>query len=123
MKTLQILFVMLGFCISNSTQAQQKAKQKDSTKVDSVKVDKNNFADLQSKTITGIFGENLDGKSTGKKLGFLELLEKMDLTQEQKLEYKNMYYAQAKELSQKQNDSLSKAIEKKILETKATTKE
>ncbi|MAX71149.1 MAG: hypothetical protein CMC76_08625 [Flavobacteriaceae bacterium] len=114
---------MLGFCISNSTQAQQKAKQKDSTKVDSVKVDKNNFADLQSKTITGIFGENLDGKSTGKKLGFLELLEKMDLSPEQKLEYKNMYYAQAKELTQKQKDSLGKAIEKKILEVKATTKE
>ncbi|MBG6128792.1 hypothetical protein IWQ47_000516 [Aquimarina sp. EL_43] len=73
---------------------------------------------MQTNLLSGVFGENLDGKSNGKTINFLELLEKMDIPAEQKLEYKNMYYLQAKELTQKQKDSLGSAIEKKIIEAK-----
>ena len=37
---------------------------------------------------------------------------------EQKAEYKNWYYLQSKDLTEKQKDSLGKAIEKKIMEAK-----
>jgi len=118
MKTLQILFVMLVLCISNVTQSQAKDNKKtDSNKVNK-EVNKDNFMDLGAETLTSIFGENLDGKPSGKKLSFLQLLEKMDLPKEQKEEYKNWYYLQTKDLTQKQKDSLGNALEKKILEAK-----
>lgn len=116
MKTLQILFVMLGLCISNLAQAQKK----DSTKTDTTKVKteekKDNFMDLAAGTLGDIFGENLDGKSKGKKLTFLEFLEKVDLPKDQKAEYKNWYYLHVKDLTEKQKDSLGSALEKKIKE-------
>ncbi len=73
---------------------------------------------MGSGTLGQIFGENLDGKSKNKKLSFLELLEKMDMPANQKAEYKNWYFLQAKDLTEKQKDSLGKAIEKKIMEAK-----
>ena len=42
----------------------------------------------------------------------------MDLPENQKQEYRNLYYLQAKDLTQKQKDSLGNAIGKKIKEAK-----
>ncbi len=113
MKTLQILVIILIISIINTCYAQTP---KDTIKTNTLKVKKENFMDMGAETLTQIFGENLDGKQTGKKLSFLELLNKMDMPIEQKEEYRNWYYLQSKDLTEKQKDSLSKALEKKILE-------
>ncbi|WP_179008448.1 hypothetical protein [Winogradskyella forsetii] len=110
MKTLQILLVILTILMAKPLMAQTP---KDSLQEDSTKIEKDNFLDMGAGSLTNLFGENLDGKPNGKKLSFLELIAKMDLTEEQKVEYKNLYYLQAKDLSEKQKDSLGKAIEKK----------
>ena len=73
---------------------------------------------MQAEFLTGTFGENLDGKPTGKTLSFLELLDLVNLPAEQKVEYVNWYYLHAKELTQKQKDSLGRTIEKKIKDAK-----
>ena len=119
MKILQLLLVMLAISISFGTMAQEKKTASTNLKkVDTTKVQEDNFLDMGSGTLGQIFGENLDGQSKGKKLTFLEMLEKMDMPAEQKAEYKNWYYLQAKNLTEKQKDSLGKAIEKKIMEAK-----
>tara|TARA_R110002049_G_scaffold122467_3_gene277335 strand:+ start:7105 stop:7503 length:399 start_codon:yes stop_codon:yes gene_type:complete len=114
-KLLQLLLFFLAIAISTTSMAQIK---KDSTKTEKKPVQKDNFLDMGSGTLGQIFGENLDGKSKNKKLSFLELLEKMDMPADQKAEYKNWYFLQAKDLTEKQKDSLGKAIEKKIMEAK-----
>ncbi|WP_062053496.1 hypothetical protein [Aquimarina longa] len=114
MKTIPILAIIIAFFTLQLTTAQNS----DTNTTGKNTVKKDNFLDMQTNTLSSIFGENLDGKSNGKTIGFLELLEKMDISAEQKVEYKNMYYLQAKELTQKQKDSLGKAIEKKILEAR-----
>lgn len=87
------------------------AQKKDTTKK------QDNFLDLASKSITQILGKDLDGKPSKKGIGYLDLLEKSNLPSEQKKEYKSWYYLQSKkQLTQKQKDSLGKALEKKILE-------
>ena len=121
MKTTIITVIILVFsspcfaAISTTSMAQTK---KDSTKTEKKPVQKDNFLDMGSGTLGQIFGENLDGKSKNKKLSFLELLEKMDMPANQKAEYKNWYFLQAKDLTEKQKDSLGLAIQKKILEAK-----
>lgn len=128
MKTLHIILIILAISVVNTSTAQTKKEpvksdstKSNSTKTDSTKVKKDNFLDLGAGTLSDIFGENLDGKSNGKKLSFLELLAKMDMPAEQKAEYKNWYYLQAKNLTEQQKDSLGKAIEKKIKEAQTTT--
>ena len=73
--------------------------------------------DMLSGTLTGAFGENLDGKSKGlgKGIGYLQLLEKSNLPKKEKEEYRNWYFLQAKEMTQTQKDSLGKALSKKII--------
>lgn len=108
MKTISTITLIIGFLFITKTNAQ----------TDSTTVDPNNLLDLQSKTLTSILGEDLDGESAKKPIGYLELLEKSDLSAEQKEEYKNLYYLQAKELTQKQKDSLSNALLKKMQDAK-----
>ncbi|WP_054852734.1 hypothetical protein [Olleya sp. ITB9] len=113
MKTLQLsIIALLTFTINSQAQNNQ-TKTKDSTTINS-----NNFLDKGTETLTSIFGENLDGNSTGKTLGYIELLEKSDLPEKQKIELKNQYYLLAKDLTQKQKDSLGQAIGKQIKEAK-----
>ncbi len=112
MKTSQILVISMMIFIMQLANAQQTK----TTKTEKNNLKQDNLLDMQTNVLSGLFGENLDGKPNGKTINFLELLEKMNLPTAQKLEYKNMYYLQAKELTQKQKDSLGKAIEKKILE-------
>ena len=121
MKTPIITFTILVFSVTSFAQTQSKDStiiKKDSIKIDTTKVKKDNFLDMGAGTLTQIFGENLDGKSNGKKLSFLEFLKKIDMPEAQKTEYKNWYYLQAKDLTEKQKDSLGKAIQIKILEAK-----
>ncbi|QXP50490.1 hypothetical protein H0I25_05245 [Cellulophaga sp. HaHa_2_95] len=97
-----------GFAQSNNSKNEPK---KDT-------IAKANFLDIGAGTLGQLFGENLDGESPNKKLSFLEMLEKMDMPMEQKAEYANLYFLQAKELTEKQKDSLGKSLEKKIIEAK-----
>ena len=115
MKTLPILLILLSIGITGTSYAQIK---KDTTASEKKAVQNDNFLDMGAQRLTHVFGENLDGKATGKKLSFLELLSKMDLPENQKQEYRNLYYLQAKDLTQKQKDSLGNAIGKKIKEAK-----
>jgi hypothetical protein len=119
MKTVKILVVILVFsanCFSQTKQKEVIKTTKDTIVTDTTKVKKNNLLDMQSEFLTSTFGENLDGKSNGKKISFLELLDQMDMPAEQKAEYRNWFYLQAKDLTEKQKDSLGKAIEIKIKE-------
>ncbi|RRQ50704.1 hypothetical protein DZC72_09300 [Maribacter algicola] len=86
--------------------------KKDETKKEAPKSE--NFMDLQTNTLTDLFGSDLSGTPDGKQLNFLELLEQSDLPEEQKKEWRNYYYLQSKELTQKQKDSLSLALHKKM---------
>jgi len=114
MKTLKLIFTILMVLItSNTIMAQEK-------KTDTTSIKKDNLMDMQTNILTSMLGSNLDGNVDGKSIGYLELLEKSDLTEAQKTEYKNLYYLQAKDLTKKQEDSLCKVIEKKILEAKKT---
>ncbi|MGB1210527.1 MAG: hypothetical protein ACPG41_03835 [Lacinutrix venerupis] len=113
MKTLKIILAILAFAFSVFAIAQEK-------KADSTLVKKNNLLDMGANVISQVFGSNLDGNTDGKTIGYLELLEKSDLSEAEKTEYKNLYHIQAKDLTQKQKDSLGKAIEKRILEAKET---
>ena len=112
MKTTHFIFVILAFSISSLVEAQNK----DVVKTDKSTAKTDNLLDMQTNVLTNVFGENLDGNSQGKSIGYLELLDKMDKSQEQKAQMKNIYYLQAKELNQKTKDSLGKALEQKIME-------
>ena len=111
MKLLQKFLIVLTLCTISITKAQEK-------KTDTTKVENNSYLDMGAGILTNIFGSNLDGNKDGEKLSFLEMVEKMDVPEKQKIEYKNLYYLQAKDLTQKQKDSLGQAISKQIKEAK-----
>ena len=111
MKLLKLILALLAFCFTIIAIAQEK-------KTDSTIIKKNNLLDMQTNVLTSVFGSNLDGNIDGRSIGYLELLEKSELSEAQKTEFKNLYYLQVKKLTQKQKDSLGKATERKIIETK-----
>ncbi|WP_397363547.1 hypothetical protein [Olleya sp. R77988] len=115
MKTIKTLTLIWIICFATLCQAQTKQ-----TTTDSTNVKPDNFLDMGAEVITQVFGTELDGNATGKTLSYLELLNQSDLPEDQKTEIKNLYYLQAQELTEKQKDSLGKAIEKQILEAKQT---
>ena len=112
MKTAKITLTILVFSIACVVQAQNKEATKTSNKTSK----EANLLDMQTNALTGVFGENMDGSTQGESIGYLELLEKMDLSADQKEEMTNIYYLQAKEPNQKTKDSLSKALEQKMKE-------
>ena len=116
MKTTKIIFILIAISFTSLMQAQNK----DASKTDKSTVKTDNLLDMQTNVMTSIFGENLDGKTQGEGIGYLELLDKMDISPEQKAEMTNIYYLQAKELNQKTKDSLGKALEQKIIEAQNT---
>jgi len=124
MKIVKTIVFLFMICLANQVIAQdipitEKDKTENTSKSQIVKPTKNNnFLDMQTNVLTGILGENLDGKTTGKSIGFLELLEKTELPENQKLEYRNQYYLLSKELTQRDKDSLGRAFEQKIIEAK-----
>ena len=112
MKTKHFILIILAFSISSLVEAQNQ----DAVKADKSTAKTDNLLDMQTNVLTSVFGENLDGNSQGKSTGYLELLDKMEISQEQKTEMTNIYYLQAKELNQKTKDSLGKALEQKMME-------
>lgn len=109
MKTLKTLLAISIFLTVQMGISQEK---KEETKKAAPKSE--NFMDLQANTMTDLFGSDLSGTPDGQRLGFLELLKKSDLPEEQKKEWTNYYYLQSKDLTQKQKDSLSLALHKKM---------
>ncbi|MEM9361404.1 MAG: hypothetical protein AAGA43_02165 [Bacteroidota bacterium] len=119
-KTKLLLFVLCFIGIFYSGNAQKKESKKDS-----VAEKQDNFMDLTSKTLTGIFGESLGGDSGGltKGIGFLELLEKTGFSEQEKEEYRKIYLAQSKDLTKMQKDSLDRTFFQKIMEKEQTKKQ
>ncbi|XLS27819.1 hypothetical protein ACJD0Z_11495 [Flavobacteriaceae bacterium M23B6Z8] len=110
--------LMIIFCMYASHAQTDTTKVKKTTQ----KKEADNFMDLQSNVMTDILGSDLSGKPDGKKLNFIELLEKMELPPEQKEEWRNWYYLQSKEMTQKQKDSLGVALGKKLKEANKNVK-
>ena len=115
-KITKTLIITSIISFSFNLQAQAKSIKKVTVKVKK----KDNLLEMQANILTDIFGSNLDGKRDGKKLNYLQLLEKSELTDAQKKEYRNWYYLQSKNLTQKQKDSLGNVMRKKISEAKKT---
>jgi len=123
MKTVQILSIITCFLMALAVGAQtNKTVEKEK---DTLVKKQNNMMDMLSKTLTGVFGENMDGKSKGldKGIGYLALLEKSDLSQKQKEEYSNWYYLQSKKMTRTQKDSLNIELSKKIVEAQKNQKQ
>lgn len=112
------LCIVIALLVVTSAAAQKTKTNTTVKKKDTVQKQQDNFMDMLSGTLTGTFGENLDGNSMelGKGIGFLELLEKMGLTPKEKEEYRMVYLAQSQDLPKKQQDSLGTVLFKKIME-------
>ena len=105
-----IIIVLLGCIIPIQAQ----------TKKDSIKSSKKtkaiptNFMDMQTNVLTDMLGENLDGKQTGKSIGYLELLDKAKLDPKLKKQYTEVYLLQSKDFNQKQKDSFAQVLKKQM---------
>lgn len=118
MKTLQILFVMLVFCISNIVQAQAKNE----TKEDKTQKKETNLMDEQSKLFGNLFGdmdEDIDGTKNPFKdvKSYQELLNQSNMDIETKSQLMTMYELYDQSLDPKQKDSLRISLEKIISES------
>ena len=113
MKTKQLVFFMVLAAFSMGVKAQTTKAKKDS-----VTQKQDNFLDLASKSLTGMFGESLEGNPNGIKegIGFLELLEKTQFSEKEKEEYRKVYIGQSQGMTNKQKDSLDGVFFQKILE-------
>ena len=111
MKIVKLIIGVLFLLVTQSSFAQQKTEKKTESKND-------NLMDMMSESMTGMLGTELTGTPEGESIGFLELLQKSDLPEEQKKEYAQWYYLQSKNLTKKQKDSLALSLEKKLKETK-----
>lgn len=112
MKAVKITCTLLIFGTACFVQAQNKETLK--TEKSTAKTD--NLLDMQTNVLTRVFGENMDVNTQGESIGYLELIEKMDVSEDQKAEMTNIYYLQAKEPNQKTKDSLGNALEQKMKE-------
>ena len=109
--TLLLLVALLTMQISFSqTEKKNEKKESKSEKTN------DNYMDLQTKSLTKVFGSDLSGNSDGKAIGYLELLEQLDLPPEQKTKLRNQYYLQSKTLTEKQKDSLGQVFAKQLKE-------
>lgn len=118
MKTLQILFVMLGICISNVAQAQEENKTNE-TKTQKKEM---NLMDEQAKILGSLFGdmeEDIDGtKDPFKNVkSYEDLLNKSKLDPEMKVKLLAMYKLYDQSLDPKQKDSLKVSLEKLFIES------
>lgn len=76
--------------------------------------DSENLMDMQANFLTDLFGSDLSGTPDGQRLGYLEMLENSDLPEKEKQGLRRMYYLQSGHLTQKQKDSFSLALHKKM---------
>lgn len=103
--TLSVLLIFWCLCsFGQETKANKREQSYDSE----------NLMDMQANFLTDLFGSDLSGTPDGQRLGYLEMLENSDLPEEQKKEWRNTYNLQYRELTQKQKDSLSLALHKKM---------
>ena len=109
MKIVKLIIGVLFLLVAQSSFAQHKTEKKTESKND-------NLMDMMSESMTGMLGTELTGTPEGESIGFLELLRKSDLPEQQKQEYVQWYYLQSKDLTKKQKDSLALALEKKLRE-------
>jgi hypothetical protein len=112
MKIAKITCTLLVFTMTCFVQAQNK----NAVKAEKSTVKSENLLDMQTNLLTNVFGENMDGQTQGEGIGYLELIENMDISLEKKEEMTNIYYLQAKEPNQKTKDSLGSALEQKMKE-------
>ena len=130
MKKLLILFIVIA--ISTTSYAQDLDNLPGATKEQQVKDEKRpannngniNLLDVQTNVYKTIFnGETVGGVDFGNVDGFLDLVEKMDLTPEQKEEFRSVYFLQSREPNQKTKDSLGQVLRKKMLEAEKEANE
>lgn len=115
MKSFKILLSVITLLVFQTVFSQSEEKKDENKEVNNeTKTD--NFMDMQTQSMTKIFGSDLSGNPDGKSIGYLELLEQMDLPPEQKTKLRNQYYLQSKKLTQKQKDSLGQAFAKQLKE-------
>lgn len=125
MKTLKILTAVItlfayqtGFSQSEEKKTEKKDEKKEVKEQVKEEVKEetktDNFMDLQTKSMTKLFGSDLSGNPDGKSIGYLELLEQLDLPAEQKTKLRNQYVLQSKTLTQKQKDSLGQEFAKQL---------
>ncbi|WP_422858077.1 hypothetical protein ACOKFD_11585 [Flagellimonas sp. S174] len=119
MKALKYICVLALFCFSFGVKAQ--ASKTTNKKNDTTVKKQDNMMDMLSGTLTGVFGENMDGKpkDLNSGIGFLELLEKSGFSQKEKNEYRNWYFVQSKNLTPKQKDSINLMLMQKMEEAES----
>ncbi len=119
MKTLKYICALALFCFSLGVKAQ--ASKTTNKKNDTILKKQDNMMDMLSGTLTGVFGENMDGKpkELDGGIGFLELLEKSNFSQKEKNEYRNWYFLQSKNLTPKQKDSINFSLIQKMKEAES----
>ncbi|MGB3607473.1 MAG: hypothetical protein WA775_02700 [Psychroserpens sp.] len=108
-KLILLVFALVAMQLSFS-----QTKKKDEKKETTTKKTNDNYLDLQTKSMTKLFGSDLSGNPDGKSIGYLEFLEKMDLPPEQKTELRHQYILQSKTLTQKQKDSLGQVFARQL---------
>lgn len=108
MRSAKIITLLGLFVFLNSVKAQTNLP-KDST---------NNLLDMQASTYSNILGEGLTGVPGGNVKGYLDLLDKIDLPEKQKVQLRAFYETYAAQLDEKGKDSLEAALSKKLLLTK-----
>lgn len=75
-----------------------------------------NLLDAQTKVLTDIFGDDFNGNHTGEVTGYLDLIEKMDATPEQKKDLREQYKIYTLSLDPTKKDSLKLVFNKRLLE-------
>ncbi len=119
------MMILIMICIINYIQAQDLDNLAGVTKEKEVKEKKKptnhngnmNLMDAQINVYKTIFdGETVGGVDFGNVDGFLDLVEKIDLTPQQKEEYRSVYFLQSNEPNQKTKDSLGQVLYKKMIE-------
>lgn len=75
-----------------------------------------NLLDAQTKVLTDVFGDDFNGNHTGEVTGYLDLIEKMDATPEQKQDLRDKYKIYSLSLDPSKKDSLKLLFNKKLQE-------
>lgn len=73
-----------------------------------------NLLDAQTKVLTDVFGDDFNGNHTGEVTGYLDLIEKMDATPEQKQDLRDKYKIYSLSLDPAKKDSLKILFNKKF---------
>jgi len=75
-----------------------------------------NLLDVQADLFTDLFGDDLNGNHTGEVNGYLDLIEKMDASEEQKQDLREQYKIYSLSLDPTKKDSLKLLFNKRLQE-------